>query len=82
MTLILRHRYITFENGVTIVVHIYLSEISKNVSRIQSLCYDGKLYNYTDHCLMRVNERSDINGCRDMAQLQNCGKINELYYKS
>ncbi|XP_071132102.1 low-density lipoprotein receptor-like [Mytilus edulis] len=48
--------------------------ISKNVSRSQSLCSDGKLYNYTDHCVMRVNERSDVNGCWDLTHLQHCEK--------
>ncbi|CAC5369999.1 unnamed protein product [Mytilus coruscus] len=57
---------------VTIGPVVCQSEISKNVSRSQSLCSDGKLYNYTDHCIMRINERSDVNGCRDMAHLQHC----------
>ncbi|XP_071128650.1 G-protein coupled receptor GRL101-like [Mytilus edulis] len=59
-------------SDVTVGPVVCKSEISKNVSRSQSLCSDGKLYNYTDHCIMRVNERSDVNGCRDMTHLQHC----------
>ncbi|CAC5370001.1 unnamed protein product [Mytilus coruscus] len=60
---------------VTVGPVVCKSEILKNVSRNQSLCSDGKLYNYTDHCIMRVNERSDIKGCRDMTHLQHCGNF-------
>ncbi|CAG2192076.1 unnamed protein product [Mytilus edulis] len=59
---------------VTVGPVVCKSEISKNVSSSQSLCSDGKLYNYTDHCIMRVNERNDVNGCRDMTHLQQCEK--------
>ncbi|XP_052071162.1 uncharacterized protein LOC127709600 [Mytilus californianus] len=59
---------------VTVGPVVCKSEISKNVSSSQSLCSDGKLYNNTDHCIMRVNERSDVNGCRDMTHLQHCEK--------
>ncbi|CAG2198024.1 unnamed protein product [Mytilus edulis] len=57
---------------VTVGPVVCKSEISKNVSSSHSLCSDGKLYNYTDHCIMRVNERNDVNGCRDMTHLQHC----------
>ncbi|CAC5409404.1 unnamed protein product [Mytilus coruscus] len=60
---------------VTVGPVVCKSEISKNVSSNQSRCSNGQLYNYTDHCIMHVNERSDINGCRDMTHLQNCGNL-------
>ncbi|VDI03838.1 relaxin family peptide receptor 2 [Mytilus galloprovincialis] len=65
-------------SDVTVGPVVCKSEISKNVSRSQSLCSDGKLYNYTDHCIMRVNERSDVNGCRDMTHLQHCARKLDL----